>query len=158
MFQASSSLFVIKKVLIPPLRRRTEARHESMQNINKQRQPQLRMRASSENTVYLRGSRAGSNPGAELVLRDLAVVVSAVEQTERHRVLLPREPARITKSLQARQGVSWSERKREENTSVIIQVKAIPSSQTAPSEMSIFSFDNKNQLQAACIFQIEIMI
>lgn len=55
---------------------------------------------------YLRGPGAGLHPGAELFLCDLAAVVPAVEQAERHRVLLPGEPARITKSLPARQGVS----------------------------------------------------
>lgn len=65
--------------------------------------------------MYLRGVGAGAgfNPGAELVLCDLAVVVPAVEQAERHRVLLPDKPTRITKSLQARQGVSCTEREIE---------------------------------------------
>ncbi len=60
---------------------------------------------------YLCGAGAGFNPGAEFVLCDLAVVVPAVEQAERHRVLLPDKPACITKSLPARQGVSCTERK-----------------------------------------------
>lgn len=65
--------------------------------------------------MYLRGVGAGAgfNPGAELVLCDLAVVVPAVEQAERHSVLLPDKPTRITKSLQARQGVSCTEREIE---------------------------------------------
>lgn len=66
---------------------------------------------NSENTVYLCGSGAGFNPGAELVLCDLAVVVPAVEQAKRHRVLLPDEPGWITKRLQARQSASCTERK-----------------------------------------------
>lgn len=61
--------------------------------------------------MYLCGAGAGFNPGAEFVLCDLAVVVPAVEQAERHRVLLPDKPACITKSLQARQSVSCTERK-----------------------------------------------
>lgn len=56
--------------------------------------------------MYLRGPGAGFHPGAELVVQDLAVVESAEEQTERHRVLLPDEPACITQSLHAREGVS----------------------------------------------------
>lgn len=60
---------------------------------------------------YLRGCGAGLHPGAELGLCDLAAVVPAVEQAARHRVLLPGEPARITKSLPARKGVSCTGRK-----------------------------------------------
>ena len=71
---------------------------------------------TNTDTVYLCGAGAGFHPGAELILRDLAVVVSAVEQAERHRVLLPGEPARITQSLEARQGVSCTEMERESKT------------------------------------------
>ena len=60
---------------------------------------------------YLRGCGAGLHPGAELVLCDLAAGVPAVEQAARHRVLLPGEPARITKTLPARKGVSCTGRK-----------------------------------------------
>lgn len=75
------------------------------------RHSSLSLSLHPENTVYLCGAGAGFNPGAELVLCDLAVVVPAVEQAERHRVLLPDKPACITKSLQARQSVSCTERK-----------------------------------------------
>lgn len=66
----------------------------------------------SQNTVYLCGAGAGLNPGAELVLCDLAVIVPAVEQAERHRVFLPDKSASITKSLPAPKGVSCKERER----------------------------------------------
>ena len=64
--------------------------------------------------MYLYGAGTGFQSRVEDIVHDLAVVVHAVKQAHRHRVLLPDEPARITKSLRVRQGVSCT----EENTDI----------------------------------------
>ena len=64
--------------------------------------------------MYLSRAGTGFQSRVEDIVHDLAVVVHAVEQAQRHRVFLPHEPARITKSLRVRQGVSCT----EENTDI----------------------------------------
>lgn len=90
--------------------------------------------------VYLRGSGAGLNSGAESVVWDLLEAAHAVEQADRNRVLHPDEPARSRQVLRAQRRLSCT-RKRKTPVSAIHHVYC---------EMSIasISFDRSSRRRA----------
>ena len=90
---------------------------------------------------YLRrAGAAGPDPGGELVVDDLAAVQSAVDQAQRHRVLLAREPAGVTEALRARQGVSCTTRERPHG--VDTWTNAIPPREPCYCSNAVPNWDN----------------